>query len=167
MVVATTTYDATAKALDYLHDIHPHTTLAPFPLHFPTSHADILTSFRAHLRSLNRPKRSETDPEPKVVAVIDAIVANPGARLPWEKMVQICREEKVWSIVDAAHAIGQQTDLNLSESKPDFWVSVCRIPPFSVNSSVLTLEMIRTVINGCMRNEDVQSCTFQNGLYQF
>jgi selenocysteine lyase/cysteine desulfurase len=30
----------------------------------------------------------------------------------------------VWSVVDAAHAIGQQVDVNLSEIKPDFWVSV-------------------------------------------
>jgi selenocysteine lyase/cysteine desulfurase len=84
----------------------------------------MLTSFRHHLRSLQRPEASTSNPEPKVVAVIDAIVSNPGALLPWEEMVKICREENVWSVVDAAHCIGQQVGINLSQSKPDFWVSV-------------------------------------------
>lgn len=60
----------------------------------------------------------------KVVAVIDAIVSNPGARLPWKEMVAICKDAGVWSVVDAAHAIGQEVDINLSEAKTDFWVSV-------------------------------------------
>jgi selenocysteine lyase/cysteine desulfurase len=108
----------------YLHDIHPTITLSSFPLRFPITHAEILTSFRAHLRSIPRPEPSAANPKPKVIAVIDAIISNPGALLPWEEMVQICREEDVVSVVDAAHAIGQQVGITLSESKPDFWISV-------------------------------------------
>jgi len=70
-------------------------------LTFPTSHAEILKTFRAHLQSLD-----SDDFDQKVVVVIDSIVSNPGVRLPWEEMVQICKEERVWSLVDAAHAIG-------------------------------------------------------------
>jgi hercynylcysteine S-oxide lyase len=58
------------------------------------------------------------------VAVIDSIVSNPGVLLPWKEMVQLCREEGVWSVIDAAHSIGQEVDLDLGKVKPDFWVSV-------------------------------------------
>lgn len=68
----------------------------------------------------------------KVVAVVDAIVANPGVRLPWKEMVAICKDAGVWSVVDAAHAIGQQVDINLSEAKPDFWVSVSLSSPLMI-----------------------------------
>ena len=39
-------------------------------------------------------------------------------------MVQICKEEGVWSVIDAAHSIGQEVDLDLAKAEPDFWVSV-------------------------------------------
>jgi selenocysteine lyase/cysteine desulfurase len=56
--------------------------------------------------------------------VIDSIVAQPGALLPWKQLVQICREEGVWSVVDAAHSIGQEVGIDLGKVQPDFWVSV-------------------------------------------
>jgi hercynylcysteine S-oxide lyase len=46
-------------------------------------------------------------------------------------MVQICREENVLSLVDAAHSIGQQVGLNLSKTAPDFWVSVSNYYQFT------------------------------------
>jgi hypothetical protein len=122
--IATTTYNSIDRTMAYLQDIHPTLKLSSFSLRFPTTHAEILTSFRAHLRSIPRPEPSATNPGPKAVAIIDAIISNPGALLPWEEMVRICREERVYSVVDAAHAIGQQVGINLSESKPDFWISV-------------------------------------------
>ena len=39
-------------------------------------------------------------------------------------MVQICKDEDVWSVIDAAHSIGQEVDLDLEKIAPDFWVSV-------------------------------------------
>ncbi|PBK87068.1 PLP-dependent transferase [Armillaria gallica] len=61
----------------------------------------------------------------KFVAVVDAIISNPGALPPWEVMTDICREFDVWSVVDAAHAIGQQPGKQLDQAKPDFWISNC------------------------------------------
>lgn len=85
---------------------------------FPTSHTGILKSFREHLHGLPRQRGQ------KIVAVIDSLVSNPGVQLPWEEMVKICKEEGVWSVIDAAHAIGQQVGLNLNKTDPDFWISV-------------------------------------------
>ena len=44
----------------------------------------------------------------KIVAVIDSIASMPGVLLPWQEMVKVCREEGVWSVVDAAHSLGQE-----------------------------------------------------------
>lgn len=63
-------------------------------------------------------------PNKKRVAVIDSIISNPGILLPWKEMIKICEEEGVWSVIDAAHSIGQEVDLDLETAKPDFWVSV-------------------------------------------
>ena len=56
--------------------------------------------------------------------MIDSIVSTPGILMPWQEMVKVCKEENVWSVIDAAHSIGQELHINLSEAQPDFWVSV-------------------------------------------
>lgn len=107
-----------SRSLQYFADIAPYPTVYTFPLKFPVSHATIIDNFRDFLRTIPR------QPHNQVLVVIDAIVANPGALLPWEELVKICKEEKVLSVVDAAHSIGQQLDLDLKAADPDFWVSV-------------------------------------------
>lgn len=113
-----TTYNSISRTVQYISDIHPHPTVSQFVIQFPTTHADIITQFRDHLRSFPRTEGQ------KIVAVIDSIASNPGVLLPWQEMVKICKEEGVWSVIDAAHSIGQE-ETNLGESQPDFWVSVC------------------------------------------
>ena len=104
------------RAVQYLSSVPPYPAFTVLTLDFPLSHDEILKRYREKVRSLPRGKRR--------VAIIDAIVSIPGVLLPWEGMVKICAEEGVLSIVDAAHSIGQQLDINLSETKPDFWISV-------------------------------------------
>jgi len=115
---ATTSYNSISRTVHYLGDVAPHPTVSVFALDFPTTRAEILDNFRAHLRAL------PYSPNKKRVAVIDAIGSNPGAGLPWKEMTKICKEEGVWSVIDAAHSIGQELDINLSKVEPDFWVSV-------------------------------------------
>ena len=50
--------------------------------------------------------------------VIDSIISKPGMLLPWKEMVQICKDEDVWSVIDAAHSIGQELDLDLEKVAP-------------------------------------------------
>jgi hercynylcysteine S-oxide lyase len=116
--LATTTYRPILRTQQYIHDLAPHPKISPFKLVFPTTHAAILDNFRAHLKTIPR------KPHQKVVAIIDSIVCNPGCVLPWEKMVHICREENIFSLVDGAHSIGQQIGINLRKAAPDFWISV-------------------------------------------
>ena len=28
--------------------------------------------------------------------------------LPWKELVQVCKEEGIWSLVDGAHSVGQE-----------------------------------------------------------
>ncbi|KAH8109430.1 PLP-dependent transferase [Phellopilus nigrolimitatus] len=120
VIVATTvTYEAVSRTIQYISDSPPHPMKATFALNFPTTIPELIGQFRAHLKSIPRyPKR-------RVVAIIDSIVSKPGILLPWEEMVKICKEEGVVSVVDAAHSIGQQVNINIKESDPDFWVSSC------------------------------------------
>jgi selenocysteine lyase/cysteine desulfurase len=129
--IATTTYGAISRTIRYLGDVPPHPQVSTFNLQFPTSHAEILENWRKHIHLVTS-ERSDHQQTHKVVAIIDAIVANPGVRLPWKEMVAICRDAGVWSVVDAAHSIGQELDINLSEANPDFWVSVSSLIPIHV-----------------------------------
>lgn len=121
---ATTTYRGVYKNIEHVCDTNPDVVAAHFELRFPATNAEILASFRAHLRAVPRAAPSPANPQPKVVCVLDSIVSNPGALMPWREMVQICREEGVYSVVDAAHSIGQEVGINLEEAQPDFWFSV-------------------------------------------
>ncbi|KAG9224340.1 hypothetical protein CCMSSC00406_0004839 [Pleurotus cornucopiae] len=116
-----TTYGAVSRTAQYLSDRPPHPSISTLTINFPGTHADIISKFRAHVKSVVDSK----PPGKRAVALIDAIVANPGVLLPWQELVKICKEAGVLSVIDAAHAIGQELNINLGEAQPDFWVSNC------------------------------------------
>ncbi|TFK37412.1 pyridoxal phosphate-dependent transferase [Crucibulum laeve] len=121
LIVTTSTYGSVYKTAFSISDSSPNPKVSVFNLKFPTTHAEIISNFREHIRSLPKPEGS------KRVAVIDSIVSNPGVLLPWKELVKICKEEGVWSLVDAAHSIGQEVGINLTEAAPDFWISAYQI----------------------------------------
>ncbi|ETW82979.1 hypothetical protein HETIRDRAFT_444532 [Heterobasidion irregulare TC 32-1] len=126
LVGTSTTYNAVERNIRYLGDIPPHPRVREFQLNWPLTHSAIVDAFRAHIQALKATQNYDgSGPKPKIVAVIDGIVSNPGVAYPWKELTKICHEEGVWSVVDAAHCIGQEVDINLSEVKPDFWVSNC------------------------------------------
>jgi selenocysteine lyase/cysteine desulfurase len=55
---------------------------------------------------------------------LDAIVSEPGMRMPFESLVSLCRRLNILSIVDGAHAIGM-IPLDLTELDADFFVTNC------------------------------------------
>ncbi|CAE6528091.1 unnamed protein product [Rhizoctonia solani] len=113
-----TTYGAVSKICQYASDKLPHPQHISVLLAFPVSHRAIIEKFRQKLRDIPR-RDGQT-----IVAIIDALASNPGVLFPWEEMINICREEGIYSLVDGAHAIGQ-IPLDLSRSNPDFFVSNC------------------------------------------
>ncbi|KAF7431200.1 hypothetical protein PC9H_006921 [Pleurotus ostreatus] len=116
-----TTYDGVSRAVQYLADTPPHPSVSALAITYPTTHADIISTFRAHVKSVVASK----PPGKKVVALIDSIVSNPGVLQPWQELVKVCRAAGVISIVDAAHSIGHELNINLGRSQPDFWISNC------------------------------------------
>ncbi|KAK0624044.1 aminotransferase family protein-like protein [Immersiella caudata] len=59
------------------------------------------------------------------VAVFDTIVSAPGVRVPWERIVEACRELGILSMIDGAHGIGQIDLTHTGNVKPDFLVTNC------------------------------------------
>ena len=131
LCAASTTYNAIERVINYLHDVPPHPRISTFKLTFPTSRREVLASWKKHLQSLKsdlarRQSALGADgPKLKIVAVIDALISNPGIWLPWQEMVKIAKEEDIMTVVDAAHAIGQEVGIDLKKVDPDFWISNC------------------------------------------
>lgn len=96
---------------------------------YPMSNDDVIAAFHAKIREVKQkyserqfnilPDHKEVKTGNRFVAVIDAISSMPGVLLPWKKMVEICKEEGIWTVIDAAHSIGQEvrtTKLNEQRS---------------------------------------------------
>lgn len=124
LIGANTTYGSISKSLKYLGDIPPHPTVLTYGVHFPTTRETILEEFGQFIRKV-REERDDSHQKRTFIAIIDAITSHPGVLMPWKEMVAICRDAGIYSLVDAAHSVGQELDLNLSEAKPDFWISNC------------------------------------------
>ncbi|KAJ3838422.1 PLP-dependent transferase [Lentinula raphanica] len=115
-----TTYATVYKTIQYIHDVTPGVQISEFELLFPTTHQAILDGWQKHIDNVK-----QTAPQnKKIVAVIDSIVANPGAAMPWKEMVKICKDAGIWTIIDGAHSVGQE-ELNLAQCGADFFVSNC------------------------------------------
>ncbi|KAG8839491.1 hypothetical protein FRC20_006014 [Serendipita sp. 405] len=114
-----TTYVAISSTLRRYADATPTPQLQIITLAFPTTPEAIISTFRKHIEQ-NVKRTAGT----RVVALIDAIISNPGVLLPWEELVQICKENRIVSVVDAAHAIGQ-IPLDMQRTDPDYLVSNC------------------------------------------
>ena len=129
-IAANTTYHAVHTTIDYICDRseQPKPEVRDLGLAFPLKHDEIVAKFRAHIRDIKQsysdatftdvpegallPPGIEADPKGnRIVAVIDSIVSNPGVAMPWKELVQACKEEGVWSVIDAAHSIGQEVAL--------------------------------------------------------
>ncbi|RAH40775.1 putative aminotransferase family protein (LolT) [Aspergillus brunneoviolaceus CBS 621.78] len=97
-----TVYGAVENGLFSLRDHLPGPTLRLRKIEyaFPITPAELVQRFREAVRQV----RAEGS-RPRI-AVLETVVSLPGVRFPFEILVKVCREEGVWSLVDAAHGVG-------------------------------------------------------------
>jgi selenocysteine lyase/cysteine desulfurase len=82
----------------------------------PNTHDELVQKFRDEVA------KARKDGLNVRVAIFDSIVSQPGVRFPFEKLVEVCREEGILSCVDAAHGIGH-IPLDIGKLDPDFLVT--------------------------------------------
>lgn len=117
IVYFSSVYGACELTIAYLAESTP-LQARQVPLKFPCTHEDIVERFLEVVRL------AREDGLKVKVCLLDTISAQPGVRMPFEKIVEKCREEGILSCIDGAHAVGQ-IPLDLAALNADFFVSNC------------------------------------------
>lgn len=113
VIAASTTYGACANTLRFLEE---RVGIVPvfIKIKYPMSSDEIVQAYE------NAIKESEG---PVKFGFFDAVSSMPAARLPWERLVELCKQYNVMSIVDAAHCVGLLPDVSLNTVRPDFFIT--------------------------------------------
>ncbi|KAI5839188.1 pyridoxal phosphate-dependent transferase [Morchella snyderi] len=110
-------YNACKNSVVYIEETTPAVGIK-VPIKFPASDDVIVDTFRAAIK-----KEQESGGVVKV-AIFDTVVSIPGLRLPFERLVGVCKELGVLSLIDGAHGVGHLR-LDLGKLDADFFVSNC------------------------------------------
>ena len=113
-----TLYGSVAKMIEYIHETRGVESVN-VAVDYPINDDELVSKFQT---AINRVKWGSW--RRVRVAIFDTISSLPGVRVPWERLVEVCRKESVLSLVDGAHGVGQ-IDLGLSKVQPDFFTSNC------------------------------------------
>ncbi|KAI5291435.1 hypothetical protein KEM54_004712 [Ascosphaera aggregata] len=84
----------------------------------PTTHDHIVEQFQATV------EKTRADGLNVRAALFETVVSMPGVRFPFERLCEVCRMYGIYSVLDAAHGVGQ-IPLDLSQVHPEFCVSNC------------------------------------------
>ncbi|EZF36248.1 hypothetical protein H101_00237 [Trichophyton interdigitale H6] len=87
-------------------------------LNYPLEDDEVVELFRQGIQASRNAGR-----RPRL-GIFDTISSTPAIRLPFERLVALCREEGVMSFVDGAHAAGHMK-IDLDALDPDFFVTCC------------------------------------------
>ena len=114
-----TLYGSVAKMIEYINETRGVES-ANVAVEYPINDDTLVSTFQMAIKRVKFGKWRRR----VRVAIFDTISSSPGVRVPWERLVEVCREEGVLSLVDGAHGVGQ-IDLGLSKVQPDFFTSNC------------------------------------------
>lgn len=110
-----TVYGAVEKAVEYLKETTAVGSLN-VELEYSVEDDEVVGAFREAI------KGAKVEGKRVRIAVFDTITSMPGVRVPWERLCEVCRQEGVLSLVDAAHGVGYM-EMGIKEADPDFLVS--------------------------------------------
>ncbi|CAO1613698.1 unnamed protein product [Sympodiomycopsis kandeliae] len=83
---------------------------------YPIAHDELVKRFTEVLQ------KSQAEGKRVKMAALEVITSRPGVKVPWERLVKVCRDHGVLSLIDGAHSFGQ-VPLDLGAVQPDFFVS--------------------------------------------
>lgn len=112
-----TVYGACGKTITYITETTPATAYM-IDYEYPLSDRDLLSKFEKAVKSIKAEGKN-----PKI-AIYDTIVSQPGVRVPFERLTELCRQHGILSCIDGAHGVGG-ISTNLTKLDPDFYVSNC------------------------------------------
>jgi len=93
-------YGALEKTIDYIVEANPEIESVRIELDMPQADDKILDLFRDTLKQ--QKEKCEREGRGQVrIAVFDTIVSMPGLRMPFERLVPLCREAGVLSLVSS------------------------------------------------------------------
>ena len=113
-----TLYGSVAKMIEYIHETRGVESVN-IAVEYPIDDDVLVSRVTTAIKDINSDKRRKVR-----VAIFDTVSSLPGVRVPWERLVEVCREEGVLSLIDGAHGVGH-LDLGLSKVQPDFFTSNC------------------------------------------
>ncbi|KAF9790913.1 PLP-dependent transferase [Thelephora terrestris] len=124
------TYGPVVNAIRFIADANPGVILETVDIGPPYALDGIFKSFEEGFKRVQSSPEyaalTEQGQRPRIVVVVDTLSSLPGLLMPWERVVGFCKgHENVWTLVDAAHALGQIVGINLNKTQPDFWISNC------------------------------------------
>ena len=88
-------------------------------LQYPVEDEEIISMFKELVAKIRKEGLNVR------MAMFDTILTFPGVRMPWEELVDACKEMGVLSLIDGAHGIGNIDLTHLGKVGPDFFVSNC------------------------------------------
>ncbi len=112
-----TLYGACEKIVEYVCETTAATSCRVEST-YPLSDEDLLEAFKDGIG------RAEKDGGKAKIAIFDVVSSLPGVRVPFAELTDICKRNRVMSLIDGAHAPGQ-IPLELNKLQPDFFVGSC------------------------------------------
>lgn len=119
IIYANTTYYACARTAEFLVTLMGIKTKS-VDIRYPVKADDIVKLYGKAIDEAFAEAKASGNESPTVMAFFDTVSSLPGCKLPWKKLVALCKEKKALSFVDAAHGIGLFRDLDLETVRPDF-----------------------------------------------
>ena len=110
-----TIYGACGKSITYITETTPATAYL-IDYEYPVSDHDLVSKFEEAIKGIKAQGKN-----PKI-AIYDTIVSQPGVRVPFERLTELCRQNGILSCIDGAHSAGG-IPIDLTKLDPDFYVS--------------------------------------------
>ncbi|KAK1533436.1 hypothetical protein CPAR01_10144 [Colletotrichum paranaense] len=119
IVYFNTIYGACYKTIQSLSEDRPLSSHA-IEIAYPIDDDEIIRRFRCAVEEVRMKGKTP------MLAMFDTVLTSPGVRFPFERLVQICKDLEILSLVDGAHGVGHIDLTHVGvDVRPDFFISNC------------------------------------------